>query len=319
MAEREESVNDPAVRPATRVFEDATPLLEDAEALRAKADQDGYLYFKGLLGCDRVMELRRQILSLLDEQGYLDRTRPLIEGIADQEAVDRLSEEDANWNGVGVPIDVYRKIQQLELFHDLAQDPMLIRLYETLFGGRVLAHPRNIGRIMLPHRKLHVTPPHQDFLHIQGAQTTWTSWVPLGDVPHALGGLSILEGSHNAGLLGVTHNPGAGGLESILCGMGYEWANGDYEAGDFITFHSLTVHKALPNRMADRIRLSCDYRYQPADQPIEPASFLPHGPFTWEELYEGWSRTDLQYYWKTYEMEYVPFDESIRWQKEKIC
>lgn len=310
---------DPAVRPATRVFEDATPLLEDAHALQAKADQDGYLYFKGLLDRGKVLELRRQILALLDEQGYLDRTRPLIEGIADREAVDRLSEDDANWNGVGVPIDVYRQIQQLELFHELAQDPVLIRLYETLFGGRVLPHPRNIGRIMLPHRKLHVTPPHQDFLHIQGAEMTWTSWVPLGDVPISLGGLSILEGSHKAGLLGVTNNPGAGGLESILCGMGYEWAEGDYEAGDFITFHSLTVHKALPNQTTDQVRLSCDYRYQPADQPIEPSSLLPHGPFQWEELYKDWSREDLQYYWQSYEMTYIPFDHSIRWQKEKIC
>lgn len=319
MTERDGSVVDAALRPATRTFEDAAPLLNDAEALRAKASEDGYLFFKGLIDREKIMALRKEILQILETYGYLDAERPLIDGIADPAAINRLDEADTNWNGVGVPLEVYRDIQSLESFHALAHDPALMRIYEMLFGGKVLPHPRNIGRIMLPHRRLHVTPPHQDFLHVQGATETWTSWIPLGDVPVELGSLSILEGSHKAGLLGVTGNPGAGGLESILCGLGYEWVEGDYEAGDVVTFHSLTVHKALPNRTGNRVRLSVDYRYQPVDQPIEERSLLPHGPFQWDELYQGWRREDLQYYWKSLNMELVPFDESIRWQKEKIC
>ena len=172
---------------------------------------------------------------------------------------------------------------------------------------------------MLPSEALKVTPPHQDYLHIQGSADTWTCWAPMGDVPRSLGGLSILEGSKNAGLLGVTAAEGAGGLETILCNLGYEWAEGDYEAGDMIVFHSLTVHKALPNRHPGRVRLSLDLRYQPANQPIENASLLPHGPFEWAELYEGWTREDIMYYWKREAFDFLPFDESIRWQKDKIC
>ena len=172
---------------------------------------------------------------------------------------------------------------------------------------------------MLPHRELAPTPSHQDYLHIQGAEQTWTCWVPLGDIPQSLGGLAMLKGSHQSGLLGVTNAPGAGGLETILCGLDYEWQGCDFTAGDILTFHSHTVHKSLPNQHPDLIRLSCDFRYQPIHEPIEQASLMPHGTFNWEELYEGWTNPELQYYWRDRTFEMTTFDDSIRWQKEKIC
>jgi hypothetical protein len=311
--------SDNDLQPATKAFKDSTVLLQDSEALRERARQDGYLFFKGLFPREHILEVRRQLLEILDENGLMDRGQPLLLGAANQEAVDSLSEEDANWNGVGVPLHIYKQVQQLEAFHALAHDRKLLSIFGSLFGERAIPHPRNIGRLMLPHKGTHPTPSHQDFLHIQGSYETWTTWVPLGDVPRTLGGLTILEGSHLAGLLGVTANPGAGGLESILCGLGYQWAEGDYEAGDVIAFNSLTVHKALRNETPGRVRLSCDLRFQPASEPIEEASLLPHGPYTWEELYEGWTREELQYYWTDEKLERVPFDESIRWQKDKIC
>jgi hypothetical protein len=313
-------MEDAAKREPTKAFEDAAPYLSDPAALRDKADHDGYLFIKGLIQKDIVMSLRKDILNILDNQGFLDKSQPLMEGIANLEAIhNRLSEEDVNFHGVGVPIDIYREVQKLESFHALAHETRLLKLYEILFGETPFPHPRNIGRIMMPHKKLHKTPSHQDFLHIQGAEQTWTSWIPIGDAPQEMGSLAILEGSHKSGLLGVSGAKGAGGLESILCGLGYEWVAGDYCAGDLVTFNSLTVHKALSNQMPDKIRLSADMRYQPASHLIERNSLNPHGPYEWDDLYEGWQRKDLQYYWKTIDFTYKPYDESIRWQKDKIC
>jgi hypothetical protein len=303
----------------SKPFEDATPLLKDAKALREKADTSGFLFFKGLLKRDKVLHLRKEIFEILNRRGWLDRSQPLIEGKADLKAIKNLSKEELNWNGVGVPEEVYLEVQKLESFHGLAHDPKLLEVYNILFDSEPFPHPRNIGRLMLPSDKLKKTPSHQDFLHVQGAQNTWTCWIPVGDCPMELGGLSILEGSHKAGLLGVTNKPGAGGLESILCGLGYEWAAGNYDAGDFVTFHSHTVHKAMPNLLVDQIRLSCDFRYQPINQPIEERSLLPHGPYEWDEIYREWNRDDLKFYWKNYQMERSPWDEKIRWQKDKIC
>jgi len=313
-------MEDPAEREPTKTFQDASPYLNDPDALREKAEKDGYLFIKGLVPVDTVMGLRKDILEILDRRGFLNKNRPLLEGICDLDAIhDQLTEEEVNFNGVGVPEDVYREVQKLESFHALAHEPKLLRLYEALFEEKPFPHPRHIARIMMPHRNLKKTPTHQDFLHIQGSEQTWTCWMPLGDAPRQMGALAILEGSHKAGLLGVTKAQGAGELESILCGLGYEWVAGDYGAGDLVTFNSLTVHKALSNQLPDKIRLSADMRFQPIGAPIQGNSFYPHGPYEWEDLYEGWQREEFKYYWKNIDFTLTPFDESIRWQKEKIC
>lgn len=307
-------------KPVTRSFKDSTPLLDTPEALRQRADEDGYLFFKQIVPKEIMLSLRKDILSLLQEHNWLSSAHNMMDGICDVEAIHKdLTDEDVNYNGVGVPEYIYKRILKMEAFNAVAHHPNLLSMYQTLWNETPFPHPRHICRVMMPHKGIKPTPSHQDFLHIQGAQNTWTCWMPLGDAPRELGSLSILEGSHKAGLLGVTYAQGAGGLETILCNLGYEWAAGDYEAGDCVTFNSLTVHKALPNQKKDRIRLSLDMRFQPVTDVIEDASLKPHGPFTWEELYEGWTREDLKYYWEKHNFTRVPFDESIRWQKEKIC
>lgn len=306
-------------KPVSGTFADAGPLLSGPDRLRARANDDGLLFFRGLLPRARVLEVRRSVLDILDSFGVMDPNYPLMEGMADIEAVNRYTTEELQWNGVGVTLEMYRRIQKLEAFHALAHSPEILSVFTALFEETPFPHPRNIGRIMLPHRDAKVTPSHQDFLHIQGAANTWTCWMPLGDVSRELGGLAVLKGSHHAGLLGVSNNPGAGGLESILCGLDYDWQTIDYEAGDVLIFHSHTVHKSMPNQIPGQIRLSCDYRYQPASEVIEPASLKPHGPFEWDELYEGWTDEKLQHYWVNKQFQFAEFDDSIRWQKEKIC
>jgi hypothetical protein len=123
-----------------------------------------------------------------------------------------------------------------------------------------------------------------------------------------------------ASLLHVTNNAGAGGLESILCDYRFPWAVGDYRLGDAIFFHGQTVHRPLPNQTEVSIRLSCDFRYQPVHDVIDPRSLTPHVPEVgWDELYGDWKRKELQYYWKNIQFSFSEWNEVIRWQKEKIC
>ena len=42
------------------------------------------------------------------------------------------------------------------------------------------------------------------------------------------------------------------------------WAGADYEPGDVLLVHCLTLHRALPNRdPAGQLRLSADFRFRP--------------------------------------------------------
>lgn len=304
----------------SKTYIDATPLLDDVDSLRKQADQDGYLFFKNFYNVDAIMEVRKQIASILDKHGLLNKDFPTLDGVVDLKSIhEKLTLEDVNWNGVGVPEYIYKEVQKLEVFHALAHDQKILTLFQTLFGEPAFPHPRHIARIMLPHRQLITTPSHQDFLHIQGAEKTWTCWMPLGDAPEKMGSLSMLEGSHKAGLLGIVKAPGAGGLESILCGLGYEWVSGDFTIGDMITFHSHTVHRGMPNQIKNRIRISADMRFQPINAPIESRSLLPHGPFEWDDIYMGWKNEKLKYYWNDLNLSISTFDVEIRWQKDKIC
>lgn len=301
-------------------FAVSNDLLDDPEALRARAEEDGYLFFKQLLPRDEVMALRRQFLEIIRDHGWTKQGTELMDGIADRDAIDREKPEEVAAYGTGVTPSAYRAVQKLELFHALAHHPNLKGVYEKLFGTEVLVHPRHIARLMIPGKRNAPTPPHQDFIHIQGTTNVWTAWFPVGECTMEMGALRAIRGSHKAGLLGVKAAEGAGGLEVWLCEQGYEWVVGDFEPGDVLTFPSLTVHKSVQNNYPDRIRLSCDYRYQPANEEVHEASLQPHGGVApWEELYEGWERKDLQFYWKDMDLKMGEWNDDIRWQKEKIC
>jgi len=301
-------------------FTDSTPLLMAPNELRARADEEGFLFFKSFLPKDVLLELRGQILEIVDRYGWLKNGTERMDGIGDLEAIARDDSRDPKWKYIGVGEKAYRDVQHLELFHALQHHPRLIALYEKLFRAGVIPHPRAIARVLLPAPSLAPTPPHQDYIYIQGTHTFWTCWFPLGDCPVELGGLSLLRGSHREKVLDVSKALGAGGSESHLCGLDYAWVQDNYECGDIVTFPSHMVHKALPNQLRDRIRLSCDYRFQSIEEEIDPSSLQPHiGSTTWEEIYRDWKSEKLKYYWKSNSLKSSVWDPSLLTSKEKIC
>ncbi|GAA2758922.1 phytanoyl-CoA dioxygenase family protein [Actinopolymorpha rutila] len=325
----------------TADFLDSSALLDDPAALRARADEHGYLFFRGLLPIDDVLDLRRRFLQIVRRYGWLVDGTPVSDGIADVAAFDRVPREETAFCGVGITRDAYADIQRVRQFHELAHHPRLLAVYRNLFGADVLPHPRNIARVVIPGGGTRPTPPHQDFIHIQGTPRVWTAWFPLGDCPRELGGLSVLSGSNREGLMSYHAAEGAGGLEAYLCDLDLPWAQGDFAAGDVLTFSSHTVHRALPHAAGDRVRLSCDFRYQPAAEPLHEGSLRVHcDVLGWEEVYADWpdppdppdspdspdspdplagSPGDVRWYWRDMDLRRSEWDESIRWQKDRIC
>ena len=288
-------------------FADDSPLLNDAASLRARLDEEGYAVFRGLLPSADILELRRLILEQFDARGWIAADTHLLDGIIDP-SIHGVETYASN----GVDQQAYLDVYRLEAFHRLAHHPAILALFETVFGEPVLVHPRNIARLMAPHREAVPTPAHQDYIHVQGAKATYTCWIPVGDCPHDLGGLSLLPKTHKMGVLPLVKAEGAGGRAVVLDDGDLEWVDGDLACGDVIVFHSCTVHRSLPNRTENRIRLSCDFRYQPQSQPVEERALEPHGSMiTWEETYSGWTGDDLQYYWRDLELTTVEFDPSL--------
>lgn len=264
-------------------YPDSTPLIGDREALLRRLDEQGMLFFRRLLPPERVLGVRERTLRALERAGWL---------VGDGDPEDARPGRPAVNEGDEEFFDAYRDLQAGEVFHALAHAAELTTLMGRLVGDDLTVHPRKIARISFPDNPRGTTPPHQDYRYIQGTTDVFTSWVPLGACSPELGGLKVLRGSHRRGLIPAKWNEDlAVGIEVDTDETDPDWATAAYEPGDVIVFHSLTVHGALPNRTG-KLRLSADYRYQSANEPLVKGSLHPHWHPRipdWPELVTDWT------------------------------
>lgn len=287
-----------------RVSNDA---MNDPEELRHRISEEGYVFFKKLQDPDKLWTLRREMLTTMQEGGWLVAGTDPMDGIAD--ISNQCTEGDIEYT------DVYHEVYKLEAFHRSGHWSEVVDMVEKIVGREVLPHPQKIARLWFPKYTAHTTPIHQDFVHFQGNFQTYTCWAPIGDCPIELGGLAVLPGSHKVNKVMEHHfSLGAGSLcvnEDELSG---EWHSTNYEIGDTLIFPALTIHKALPNLTEDRLRVSLDNRYQAVDDPIAEHMLEPHlnifNSLQWEDVYRDWESDELKYYWKDHDLTVLPRDFS---------
>jgi len=278
-------------------------LVGDRDALRERLDTDGYLYLPGLLPREKVLSLRRKILTALRDIGWVDPEAVLMRGAV---LADPVREGEESF------LEASDAVQKLEDFHALAHDETLVGVMREVLGDTAFPHPLKITRMIFPMFEAVSTPPHQDYPNNQGTESLTASWVPLGDIPSEMGGLAVLEGSHRWGKLPLTGHLGAGNRCAVLPPDMLEdcrWRTTEYQAGDVVLFPSLTVHAARHNLSPGYFRLSVDFRYQLEGEPLTSGCLEPHfGRPTWEEIYSGWRSDEHKYYWKDLDFEVVEFE-----------
>jgi Phytanoyl-CoA dioxygenase (PhyH) len=277
-------------------------LLGDPDALRARLDEDSYLYFRSVLDCDKIMTLRRRMLNTLADQGWVRKRPYLMRGVAIAPPTQEGHEDY---------LRVYDEVQRLEEFHTLAHDDTLLDIMRQVLGDSAFPHPLKIARLGFPAHYEISTPPHQDYPNNQGTPNLTAAWVPLGECPQELGGLAVLRGSHRYGVLPLAPDRGAGNRKAVVPEQMLEdlrWVTTDYSAGDVVLFHSHTVHAALHNASEFFMRVSVDFRYQLEGEPLTELCLRPHFErLTWDEIYSGWKSSRYQYYWTDLDYEVVPF------------
>jgi hypothetical protein len=251
-------------------------LTDAATTLRGRMFRHGYVFVRRAVPEEAIDAVRGQALALCADAGWLDSARPVGDGVANPSY-------PPTTEGMQDYFAVYRKVLKLPAFHDLPEHPNLRAIAAKLLDhAKPFVHPRRIGRMTFPNFEVATTPPHQDHFYIRGAVETYSCWVPLGAVPITLGGLAVWPGSHRLGFRAHdTMTAGAVGgrgvdPDQLALPDAPVWHTTDFEPGDALFFHAFTVHKALPNRSGDRMRLSTDNRYQRPDEPIEPGALKPH-------------------------------------------
>jgi hypothetical protein len=280
-------------------FIDSTDLATDGPALAARMHRDGYLFLRGLLPADTLRGLQCQIGSIARDAGWLRRDAPVAHAVADPAGF--CVDPDPAY------LATLRRINRLEDYHALKHHPALLGLFERMLAGAVFAHPRVLMRNIFPGREVHTTKAHQDFPNVQGTTEVFTAWFPLTDCPMDLGPLQIAAGTHTGAVYDFDIAAGAGGIE-ITDPFEDRWVSDAFALGDVLVFHSLAVHKGMPNR-SDRLRMSMDVRYQRIDAPFNSDNANPDGqPLSWEDVYAGWRSDSLQYYWRRLKLVEQPFD-----------
>ncbi len=206
----------------TANFTDSTSLLENTAALRNRAAEDGYLFFRQFPPKEEVLSLRAEMLAVVDRYGWRKSGQDAQGGLIDIDALNQVPEDQMRTD-IGVSTAAYHDVQKLERLHRLPHHPKLLALYRSLFDQDVLVHARHIARMITAHKSVFPTPPHQDFPLIQGSANTWTCWLPIGDCPREMGGLAILRESHRYGYLPIQPAKGAGGIAVPLCSYDKDW------------------------------------------------------------------------------------------------
>ena len=153
-----------------------------------------------------------------------------------------------------------------------------------MLGGPILPHPRVLMRNIFPAREEFTTKAHQDFPNVQGTTEVYTAWMPLIDCPMDVGPLQVAVGSHTNGVYDFGIAGGAGGIE-IKDPLEGTWASSAFAVGDVLLFHSMAVHKGVPNH-SNKLRMSMDVRYQLVSEPFNIDNANPDGqPLSWDEVY----------------------------------
>lgn len=254
--------------------------LDDAAELRQRLAEDGYLYIPGFFDPKLILAARFSVCTRLAAAGLLDPDHSVIEAVAHPG-------KTSNYNG-----ELARDNPAVQR---VVYGPELLGFYAALFGEPVRHFDYTWFRAM---SRGQGSTPHCDLVYMgRGTHQLLTCWIPYGDTPLEMGGVMLLENSHQKSgriksyldvdvdaycenrPLQVEKVIGKGGWShpgflsnnpaTLREKLGGRWLTApDWKAGDFITFGMTLVHGGLDNQL-DAMRLSSDTRYQRASQPID--------------------------------------------------
>jgi ectoine hydroxylase-related dioxygenase (phytanoyl-CoA dioxygenase family) len=233
----------------------ANGLLGDRVRVRALFEDEGYLFFRGVLDADAVLAAGRRVVDTLVEQQLVEcsaLSRPVWTGKALTASVDG---------------DLQDALNSQQLWERLVAVPAVAAFFAAIAGAPVGFIPLARYRIMPPGG---TTQVHQDALLNPGFAMT-TAWIPLMAIDAELGGVAVARGSHRRGCVPVEAMPPLDGL----------WRRADYEPGDVVLMHEALVHTGLPNRSRGGVRASIDVRFQ---DPAAPAAAAVVGRITAVEV-----------------------------------
>ena len=243
---------------------DSNGIQGDAPALRERLEDDGYLLIRGFHDAEQVTDVRREILTRLQERDQLDESAPLMDGVV----------KPGLQTTTSVRGQEYLKTQSLR---DLLYSDRAHQFFNRLFDAPAKPYQFQWLRAAGPGAG---SPIHADLPYMgRGTHNLCTLWTPLGAMTPAMGPLAICLGSNKWPQVRDKYahsdvdRDAHGGVFTEDSGelverFGGQWATTSFEPGDAMILGMYILHGSLANA-SDKFRISCDTRYQPAAEPMD--------------------------------------------------
>jgi hypothetical protein len=267
-------------------------IVGDADALRERLEEDGYLFLPGLLDREAVRAGRMELLRRVQTYGALHPEHPAEDGILRPDADGTgLAQDDPMWSAT---------------LTSVLQGGAMMDFFGDLLDGEARSYDFIWLRSQGPGDGVE---PHCDIVFMgRGTPDVLTAWTPFGDIPLGGGGLMVLEGSHRESVVRLAdylrqdvdsycdNGPNAdavrtgdmhwehwqgpvpgkdwgGEIAEDAVALRAEWGGRwltapQFRMGDVLLFTMRTVHAGTDNATR-ALRLSTDSRYQRADAPVD--------------------------------------------------
>ena len=249
------------------------PLRESVpgDDLPGRLDQDGYLFIRGVCPVSETMAARQEVFSRLHDVDEI--AEPVADGISTGRSARRERVADLG--------RFWQSVSEGPALRNVSHGGQVRELMDCVLGESARPHdfmflrPGVVGR---------ATDLHYDLpFFARGSSRVHTVWMALGEIPVEDGPLVVVEGSHQFDdLIGPIRNidydssnsPQVQMLASAVAlvrSRRSRLLTADFEPGDAVLFTMTTLHGTLDNHSpVGRTRLSCDVRWQPAADDVDP-------------------------------------------------
>jgi ectoine hydroxylase-related dioxygenase (phytanoyl-CoA dioxygenase family) len=236
--------------------------------------EDGYLLLRSVYDPVEVNVARQEILERLAEVGEVKN--PISAAIFSGTSRRRSLHPTADDLG-----EFWKSVSEGPALRAVINGPKIINIMEKLFGSSTAHFSFAWLRAMQAGRAspMHIDHPYMN----RGTDQLVTCWSPIGPVNIDEGSLYILEGSHNwreirnqfEGHDVDRDKSKPGHIQETPLELAQQnnsrFLTTSFNPGDCLIFGMFTVHGSFDNNsQIGRIRLSCDTRFQPAAQPMDP-------------------------------------------------
>ena len=249
------------------------PMHHECE-LHLKLDRDGYLFFPGLIDTREIQAARNAVFKQLKDVDEL--VAPYEEGIFSHR-----SRRDELYKDRG---EFWEMVSNGELLRKVSNGPTLQKIASKIFGSPAVGFDYLFLRAVPRGRFTHLHCDSGFFTRF--TKKVLTCWIAFTDITLDKGPLFVIEGSHkfmdirkNFDNFDVVFNKEQKASidedpVSFANKRNAKLLTTNFKPGDVLIFGMHTLHGAFENHATDdRIRLTCDIRYQPISEPRDPRYF----------------------------------------------